>query len=93
MIIIIEHEDHFEIGFEDFMPQGEITFSIAPLGEDYRILIFNDRQITLPYQFLKELYKKPLIKLFTYTKLESGMIVGYPIAEIVVDKDAVWKVL
>lgn len=56
-MIIIEHDDHFEIGFEEFTPQNEINFSIAPLGEDYRILIFDDKQITVPYQFIKELYK------------------------------------
>ena len=93
-MIIIEHEEYFEIGFEDFIPQNdEINFSIAPLGEDYRILIFNDKQITLTYQFLKELYKKPFIKLFSYKKLENGITVGYPIAEIEVDRNAVWKVL
>lgn len=93
-MIIIEHDDHFEIGFEEFTPQNdEISFSIAPLGEDYRVLIFDDKQITVPYQFMKELYKKPLIKLFTYVKLENGMIVGHPIADIEVDRNAVWQVL
>lgn len=93
-MIVIEHEEYFEIGFEEFTPQNdEIAFSIAPLGEDYRILIFDDKQIAVPYQFVKELYKKPLIKLFTYTKLENGMIVGHPIADIEVDRNAVWQVL
>ena len=93
-MIIIEHENYFEIGFEKFTSQNdEINFSIAPLGEDYRILIFDDRQITVPYQFIKELYRKPLIKLFTYEKLENGMIIGHPIADIEVDRNAIWKAL
>lgn len=93
-MIIIEHDNYFEIGFEEFTPENdEINFSIAPLGEDYRILIFDDKQITVPYQFMKELYKKPLIKIFTYVKLENGMIIGHPIADIEVDRNAVWKVL
>jgi len=93
-MIIIEHDEYFEIGFEEFAPENnEIKFSIAPFGDDYRILIFNDKQITVPYQFMKELYKKPFIKLFTYVKLENGMIVGHPIADIEVDRNAVWQLL
>ena len=93
-MIIIEHENYIEIGFEDFNvnDEEEIKFSIAPLG-DNRILIFNDRQITVPYQLVKTLYRKPFIKLFSYYKLNNGMIVGFPVADVEVDRNAVWKVL